>query len=119
MATSGTEKFVGTLALTLALSPEEREQQSRDSGFVDDCPANPVTGIRVRQRRILLLLSLPHRMGEGGRRLGEGMVLAGMREVVLQTFRSRHQREDAKTPRRKEKMKTLFALRLCALAPLR
>ena len=42
-------------------------------------------------------------MGEGGRRPGEGMSLAGMREVVPQTLRSRHQRKVAKTPRRKEK----------------
>jgi hypothetical protein len=50
------KRIESTLVLTLPLSPEEREQQSHDLGFLDDRPANSVTGFRDRRRMILLLL---------------------------------------------------------------
>jgi len=37
-----TGKLVLWLALILAFSPREKERQSQVSGFMDDCPANPV-----------------------------------------------------------------------------
>jgi hypothetical protein len=55
-----------TLALTPALSPEEKEQQMSVFRFANDRPAYPAAGFRLRRRKILLLL-------------GEK---AGMREVV-------------------------------------
>jgi hypothetical protein len=37
-------KFVMTIALTLTLSPEEREKPAHVSVLLDDRPANPVAG---------------------------------------------------------------------------
>ena len=45
-----------TLALTLNPLPQERKSPLADSGFADDCPANPVAGFSKRRRTILLLL---------------------------------------------------------------
>ena len=57
-------KCGSTFALTLTLSPEEREQQLSAFRFSDAHPANPVVGIRQRRRTIL-----PLPAGEGR---GEG-----------------------------------------------
>jgi len=63
--------------------------------FSADRPANPVARFSSRRRTVLLLLSLAHRMGEGGRRPGEGLRLAGMREVEKQkTCRTEMQQKD-------------------------
>jgi hypothetical protein len=53
---NGGMNFVLTLALTLNPLPQERKSPLADSGFADDCPANPVAGFSKRRRTILLLL---------------------------------------------------------------
>ena len=59
-------KLVLTLALTLTLSPKEREQPVRVSVFPADRPANPVAGFSKARRMFLLLLGGEGR-DEGGR----------------------------------------------------
>ena len=63
------------LALTLTLSPGEREQSSGASGFAEHCPASPARGFSSEAENDSASLSLAHRMGEGGRRPGEGLSL--------------------------------------------
>jgi hypothetical protein len=74
-------KLVLTLALILAFSPGEKEPPWRVLIFrlivrPNQSRVFPKDGARFS------FLSLAHRMGEGGRRPGEGLSLAGMREDV-------------------------------------
>ena len=57
-----------TLALTLALSPEEREQPARVPVLSDNRPANPVA-CYFRDAGSVKALSLGRGLGEGGRKL--------------------------------------------------
>jgi hypothetical protein len=63
-------KFVFWLALTLTLSPNEREQPLSVSGFANTRPANPVARISVRRRLILSFSPSPI----GWERVAEGRV---------------------------------------------
>jgi hypothetical protein len=71
-----------TPALILTFFPEEKEQQLHVSGFAADCPANTVARNFKQAANDSRFLSLAHRMGEGGRRPGEGLILAGVRADV-------------------------------------
>ena len=68
------------------LSPGERKWLSAGSGFADHRSANPVVRFFKWTANDSPFLSPAHRMGEGGRRSGEGMSLAGVRTVVSTNF---------------------------------
>jgi len=57
--------------------------------FFTDHPANPAAGNFKDAENVKALLSLAHRMGEGGRRQGQGMNLASVRAVAIQKSRRR------------------------------
>jgi hypothetical protein len=66
-----------TLALNLIPLCGKKEQLLHVSGCADDRPANPVARIFKETADDSPSQSLAHRMGEGGRRPGEGMIWPG------------------------------------------